>query len=745
MQRRRLMRGAKTVGLMILIAAVAGARAEVVRFDGDQVVRVRVQTMEQWQSLLALTDDIWREDIAHGQIDVRVTPAQRVALRAAGLPYEVLIENVQALIDAEQAAVDDPADPFDDYMPLPGVVAYLDTLVALRPDLAQTFVAGQSLEGRDIVGIRITGPGAGTRPGVLFHGGQHAREWITVPTILYLADTLLRQYDSDPYIQQLVDGADWYLIPVMNPDGYDYTWTTNRLWRKNRRDNGNGTFGVDLNRNWGAGWGVIGSSSNPGHETYHGTGPFSEPETQVMRDFVLAHPSIAAYCDIHSFGQYIMFPYGYKTMFVPEPYYSQYGYLAVTQSAIIEAVHGEYYIPGPLYYTLYPVGGGSIDWVYETTGAFSFTYELRDRGQTGFLLPPEQIRPTAEEVTPALLFYADYCTEPVNLMTPNGGQILSAGENVEISWFGFGEPVAGVDLYYSTDGGHTYPNLIATGLPHDGTYTWTAPALDARHCRIRIVLNYASGGTAEDTSDADFVLTTRQPEVIHDFPLDVNPGWHRESSWHFAPPQGRGGEFGGPDPVGGHTGDNAFSVNFFGDYANNQPTRAMTTDPLDCSGYAGVKLAYWRWLGIEHPYFDVAWVAVSLDGVNWPVLWFNLDEYADHEWHYEEFDLTGFADLQPGFQVQWNLGPTNPTNRYCGWNIDDIQIIGTPFDTYALGDMTCDNLVDNEDIDPFVLALDDAAAYYAAWPNCDRENADINQDGAVNNEDIDAFVLLLKN
>ena len=305
----RLLNLLTMMAIVILgLTAAPDASAEQVRFDGHRVVRVTVETPAELDQLLGMTDDVWTDAPRPGLVDVRVDAEQYERLRASGLEFSVMIEDLQALIEGNAAANDRGRGTFDQYLPMDDVLAYLDTLVALRPDLAETFVAGQTIEGRDIVGIHITGPGTEPKPGIFFHGAQHAREWITVPVVLYIADTLIREYDTDPFIQSLVDGREWFLIPVVNVDGYIYTWTTNRMWRKNRRLNTGGCYGVDLNRNWGYGWGGPGSSDDPCSETYRGEAPFSEPEIQAMRDWIIDHPNIVAYVDLHSYSQVIFFP-----------------------------------------------------------------------------------------------------------------------------------------------------------------------------------------------------------------------------------------------------------------------------------------------------------------------------------------------------------------------------------------------------------------------------------------------------
>ena len=132
-------------------------------------------------------------------------------------------------------------------------------------------------------------------------------------TGMFLADRLVESADTDPRVHALLSRAEIFVIPVVNPDGYFFTWSdsANRLWRKNRRNNGDGTFGVDNNRNWGYEWGGAGASTQTSSETYRGTGPFSEPETAAMRDFFNARPNIVSNIDFHSYSQLVLSPWAY--------------------------------------------------------------------------------------------------------------------------------------------------------------------------------------------------------------------------------------------------------------------------------------------------------------------------------------------------------------------------------------------------------------------------------------------------
>ncbi len=317
-------------------------------------------------------------------------------------------------------------DWFNDFKPFADIEDRLHAMAADRPDLCTLVDIGDSIEGRDIWALRISGSAA-DKPGVLFCGTQHAREWISPMTNLFIAEQLVYGYDTDPTIRSRVDGAEILIVPVVNPDGYVYSWTPdNRMWRKNRRDNGDGTYGVDLNRNWDAQWGGPGSSGITSSVTYRGTEPFSEPESAALRDFFIANPNIISSLDFHSYGQKILSPYGY-TYDLPADYDLLMDIGAGMQSEIA-AVHGELYEVGASAGTLYQVSGGLKDWAYDDQGVLCYTVELRPIGSPGFILPPEEIIPTAEESLAAALYLIDrsiaIAPEPSTLLLLGMGALL---------------------------------------------------------------------------------------------------------------------------------------------------------------------------------------------------------------------------------------------------------------------------------------------------------------------------------
>ncbi|MGB2986116.1 MAG: M14 family metallopeptidase, partial [Phycisphaerae bacterium] len=361
MRRLKISHWLLATGIVCHAAVFADQPVERVRYDDHRLVQVTLTSQEDIETMLRISRDHWSEGIGIGTFPFRVAPENMAALEKSGLSFEIVHDNIQALIDQQRPArLAEPRGWFDDYKTYDEIDAYVDMLVALRPDLVTRLNLGQSIEGRTIYGMRISNLAEGSdAPAVLFNGTQHAREWITPMTNMYIADMLVQAYDTDPEIQSMVDSVVFYIVPVVNPDGYVYSWDVNRMWRKNRRDNEGACFGVDNNRNWGVGWGDdAGSSGDPCHWNYRGTAPFSEPENQAVRDFILAHPAIVTHIDFHSYGQVILSRYSYITEEPPEPDRTIFRDLNGQMATAIYDVHGETYTAGPGAMTLYTVSGG---------------------------------------------------------------------------------------------------------------------------------------------------------------------------------------------------------------------------------------------------------------------------------------------------------------------------------------------------------------------------------------------------
>jgi murein tripeptide amidase MpaA len=295
------------------------------------------------------------------------------------------------------------AEWFAEYRDNDEVNAYLDRLAARHPDLARVRLLGRSGEGRPIRAIEITNGGT---LAIAIDGGQHAREWISVMVPVCIADRLARGYERDARIRRVVDAARFFIVPVVNPDGYHYTWTTDRYWRKNRR----GGHGVDLNRNYSVGWGEAGSSDDPESPNYRGEHPFSEPETQAVRT-LFEREVIAAHVDFHSFSQVIVYPWSHRRAEPPDR--DKLAAIADRMSTAMSTAQGEPYAVRSGSELQIGAGGTAGDWSYGVHGALSFLVELRPsrRAGGGFLLPPDQIAPTCDESFAGVLALAEWMIE----------------------------------------------------------------------------------------------------------------------------------------------------------------------------------------------------------------------------------------------------------------------------------------------------------------------------------------------
>lgn len=258
-------------------------------------------------------------------------------------------------------------------------------LISARAIVSDTI---QTHEGRPLWWLRISDhPDQDeVEPEALYTAMHHCREPVGMTQMLFYMWYLLENYETHPEVKALVDNTELYFIPCVNPDGYLYNEFIfpqgGGLWRKNRRVNGNGSFGVDLNRNYGYQWGADdnGSSPNTSSETYRGPAPFSEPETRMIRDFCRVH-DFKSTLNYHSFGNLLIYPWSYSDD-AAEPY------LPWLADALVDESH---FRPGTTSETVgYPVNGSSDDWMYGERAIFSYTPETGP-GTFGFWPPADTI------------------------------------------------------------------------------------------------------------------------------------------------------------------------------------------------------------------------------------------------------------------------------------------------------------------------------------------------------------------
>jgi len=274
---------------------------------------------------------------------------------------------------------------------------------------------GTTYEGRDILLLKISFPDAKLiKPGMWIEGGCHAREWISPSSIVYFIYRILTAYMYQTAEFGVLSSVDWYLLPVLNADGYAFTYATNgnRLWRKNRSKFGSSSYspfymmqctGTDLNRNYDFNWGGANAAVDPCIETYRGPSALSENETQAATKFLLQNKdTIHGYLTVHSYRQVFLTRWSYTKNVHP----AEFNYtLKVAQEAAqaISSKHGVSYTPGVAEEIMYAFAGGSGDWAREKAGIkHSYEVELRDTGALGFILPTSYIIPVGEEIWEAV-------------------------------------------------------------------------------------------------------------------------------------------------------------------------------------------------------------------------------------------------------------------------------------------------------------------------------------------------------
>ncbi len=305
--------------------------------------------------------------------DIKKMKAQKLSIEyvVADLAEDFRTKNALVRREAQAAAAAAAVPAGFNYGSMGGYLTFaemeleLDSLKAMYPNLITSKISiGNSLEGRPIWVVKISDNADvdENEPEVFLNGLIHAREAVSMSNLMYFMQYILANYQTNAELNCLINSREIYVAACLNPDGYVYNQTTNPAggggWRKNRRNNGNGTFGVDLNRNFGFKWGHdnTGSSPNGSSDSYRGTAAFSEPETQAIRDFCTAH-QFGNVVNHHSYANTFNTPWGYVNQATPDnPHYQNWGALATSVNGIQV---------GTSYQNLgYVLNGGANDWMY---------------------------------------------------------------------------------------------------------------------------------------------------------------------------------------------------------------------------------------------------------------------------------------------------------------------------------------------------------------------------------------------
>ncbi len=414
--------------IAVLLTITASAAAEQI-----SLVRIHQMTKEQYLTMATMGLDVLTVE---GEVlRILVKPDDRKKLEQAGIPFVVEEPDIKTFYKSRFRE----GETMGGFRTFSEIVAYLDTLTSAYPEITTSkFSIGTSIEGRDLWAVKISdNPDIDeNEPEILYISLIHAREPAAGAAVLNLMDHFLSNYGIDPEITELVNTRELFFCPVQNPDGYVYNEQTDPdgggVWRKNRRDNGDDEYGVDLNRNYGYQWGYdnMGSSPDSSSETFRGIGPFSEPETDYVKDFIVSR-NFTIIHNFHTYSNLELWPYGYDRLFTTEEDFFKNLGDSMTQ------YNG--YTP-EISWALYPTNGCADDWAWGDTlskpRVISVTVEIGGPSD-GFWPPPSRI-PTlvAENVWPNV-FLARIADDPYVIAPPKEATVAvpdSVGNNFTLEW-----------------------------------------------------------------------------------------------------------------------------------------------------------------------------------------------------------------------------------------------------------------------------------------------------------------------
>ena len=688
-------------------------------------------------------------------VDAIVSQSERMDVDSRGMISEALIHDLSSYYAtrlSQGASRELGYGSMGGYLTFDEIVASMDSLHTAYPEIVSAKRSiGTSYEGRDIWAFHISDSPDATEgdPEVLYTSLIHAREPAAMMTLMHFAWSLAENYNQDPSMTYLVNEREIWFVPVINPDGYTYNELINPngggMHRKNRRPGCSSSPGIDLNRNWGFHWGHDNEGSNPDSctSTYRGHAAFSEPETQAVRDFVLAHDFQTAF-NYHSYGNLLIKPFGYdESIALPAPdteIYSQMGPDLVEENDYLFGTGSE---------TVgYTVNGDAVDYMYGELGIINFTPEVGAGSEGAFWPPTELIFELAEENISMNIHLAGCAgswieVEKFELISDSP---LEYGDevNCELSVMnkGLGIENSSATLYLSSPDSSINPSITSldvSGLPsqvlHDyGTegLSFEINALSGQIAQLVLSIEMSGYETQVDT----FSWVVGLPDTI--FFADYESGFDSWTSETW-------GTEGGAD--GGHY----MTDSPFGEYAPTAESQVVLNEPLDLRGYANPILRFDASWDIEANY-DFCQILASQDGgETWIPLGGQftvigngitvqpLGEPGYHgaqTWIDEEILLTQFNEV-PELLLSFQL-VSDTFYEGDGFRVDNLTLLGWG-PGHILGDLTRDGEVSVSDA---VILLESIVSIIELDAEL-AEIADVNQDSFIDVRDIVLLVEMI--
>lgn len=674
------------------------------------LLKIPVASVEDYQELQRLLEDV---DDHHavamsGEATAYATDAEQDLLRTAGIAFEIQIEDLasyyaqRAALDLAQTQAQGVAavvgGSMGGFKTLAEIETEMDRLASTYPLLCSPkFAVGTTIQGRTIWGMRISTTPIVHDPAkavAWYDALHHSREPMSGESLLLFADEILTSYGFDETATRLIETRNLMFIPCVNPDGYEYNRQIapggGGLWRKNRRNNGDGTFGVDLNRNYDWEWGPQwpGSSSNTNSETYRGVAPFSEPETQTLvNTMALMPPGMSM--SSHTYSDLMLYPWGYNTIVTPDnDIYRQYGSSFTEENG---------WPRGTIWEVLYIANGGSVDYHYGQFGTFAFTPEIGSFSD-GFWPQPSRIPALYQSIRPAYFQSAEYTGAWAsvgdyvwNEISGDGDLAQEPGESWALQiWIDNGGTTA-LDVDFELSDTHAF--TVISGLAGNLQIAPRTSALTSQY-QIDFAGNAPVGTSFAMDLELDYdgwvdsndvnVILGRQRVLLRDLMESNNFGWTPNNatnwSWERADPQATSS--GGSDVQSGDDNTPGGTLCWVTGAAAGASvgtndvdgTARLTSARFSLAGVSNASLHYARWFANRPggPLND-RWVSEisNNDGLSWTPLE-NLGDTGSN-WVDTEVELDGVIAFTGSMRLRFTVAD-DPNDDITEGMLDDLEI-----------------------------------------------------------------------
>jgi hypothetical protein len=580
------------------------------------------------------------------------------ALRDSGGRFEIIHSELEAYYADRLNGLS-----FASFRLFSEAVAFMDSLHASFPNVvSEKWSLGQGHEGRDVWCFRLSdNPDLDeSEPEILFDGLHHAGEFPSFELPLMLAEYFAQNYGSDTEITHLLNTREIYFVPIVNPDGLVYIQSGAGTSKKNRRDNGDGTFGVDLNRNYPFMWGGAGGSDDSSAENYRGPSPGSEPEVQAIMDLVNSHQFVT-HQSYHTPGRVTFYPWSYTSS--PSPDAAIFAYMGqmMTQYNIYD--HGAV---GQIHGI---ISGVSLDWAYGAKGehakVFAFANEIAGQGATEQELLAaifgDNLWPATYLVRAAAAFVET--SDPI-ISGGDGNGRLDPGESAELSFtltnqgvitdaLGLTITVSSDDPYVQLGSAHRDVGVLSARTSTDFSANPFTIAVDpacpaGRLSEVHVTVN-DQGGSLVYT----LPLVVGVPVVLFNDDFENGIGaWTTTGDWNTT-------------GSSSHSPSNSMTDSPGGNYGSLTSHSTTLTQ-----GIPATHLSFWHRYEIEDG-FDYGYLLASADGIQWQ----HLATYSGFSagWTQVQFPLDNYA--VQAVQIRFQLDADDVFTED-GWYIDDVTLSG---------------------------------------------------------------------